>query len=203
MSSNTKQHWETVYETKTPEQVSWTQEIPETSLNFINSFQQSKEAKIIDIGGGDSHLVNFLLEQGYTNITVLDISKKALQRAKERLGKKANLITWIVSDVLDFIPDTSYDIWHDRAAFHFLTSKNQINTYISLTQKFVSRNLIIGAFSDNGPLKCSGLEITQYSKNKMSEAFNTGFEPIECIRETHQTPFKTTQDFVFCSFKKR
>ena len=90
MSSNTKQHWETVYETKTPEQVSWTQEIPETSLNFINSFQLSKEVKIIDIGGGDSHLVDFLLEQGYTNITVLDISKKALQRAKERLGKKAN-----------------------------------------------------------------------------------------------------------------
>ena len=203
MSSNTKQHWETVYETKTPEQVSWTQKIPETSLNFINSFQLSKEAKIIDIGGGDSHLVDFLLEQGYTNITVLDISKKALQRAKERLGKKANLITWIVSDVLDFIPDTSYDIWHDRAAFHFLTTKNQIDTYISLTQKFVSRNLIIGAFSDNGPLKCSGLEITQYSKNKMSEAFNAGFESIKCIRETHQTPFKTTQDFVFCSFKKR
>ena len=83
------------------------------------------------------------------------------------------------------------------------TTKNQIDTYISLTQKFVSRNLIIGAFSDNGPLKCSGLEITQYSKNKMSEAFNAGFEPIKCIRETHQTPFKTTQDFVFCSFKKR
>ena len=167
MSSNTKQHWETVYETKTPEQVSWTQEIPETSLNFINSFQLSKEVKIIDIGGGDSHLVDFLLEQGYTNITVLDISKKALQRAKERLGKKANLITWIVSDVLDFIPDTSYDIWHDRAAFHFLTTKNQIDTYISLTQKFVSRNLIIGAFSDNGPLKCSGLEIKQYAETTL------------------------------------
>lgn len=203
MSSNTKQHWETVYETKTPEQVSWTQKIPETSLNLINSFQLSKDASIIDIGGGDSHLADFLLEQGYTNITVLDISKKALQRAKKRLGEKATLVSWIVSDVLDFKPETLYDIWHDRAAFHFLTTKNQIDTYISLTQKFVSRNLIIGAFSDNGPLKCSGLEITQYSKNKMSEAFNTGFEPIECIRETHQTPFKTTQDFVFCSFKKR
>ena len=149
MSSNTKQHWETVYETKTPEQVSWTQEIPETSLNFINSFQLSKEVKIIDIGGGDSHLVDFLLEQGYTNITVLDISKKALQRAQERLGKKANLITWIVSDVLDFIPDTSYDIWHDRAAFHFLTKENDIKTYVLITEKHVTKNLIIGTFSND------------------------------------------------------
>ena len=176
MNSNKKQHWETVYETKTPEQVSWTQEVPKTSLNFINSFQLPKQASIIDIGGGDSYLVDFLLKEGYTNITVLDISEKALQRAKERLGIKAKMITWIVSDIIDFIPEITYDIWHDRAAFHFLTAKDQIANYICLTEKSVINHLIIGTFSNNGPLKCSGLEIAQYSDHKMSETFNTSFQ---------------------------
>jgi len=203
MISKTKQHWENVYKTKTPDQVSWTQEIPKTSLDFINSFQLSKEASIIDIGGGDSHLVDFLLEQGYTNITVLDISGKALERAKKRLGKKENMVTWIESNVIDFNPEKTYDIWHDRAAFHFLTSQDQISSYISLTNRHVEKHLIIGTFSVNGPQKCSGLEINQYSKNKMSSIFNKGFEKTKCLEEIHHTPFNTTQNFIFCSFKKR
>lgn len=203
MISKAKQHWETVYKTKTPDQVSWTQEIPKTSLDFINSFQLSKEASIIDIGGGDSHLVDFLLEKGYTNITVLDISGKALDRAKKRLGKKANMVTWIESNVIDFNPEKIYDVWHDRATFHFLTAKNQISTYISLTNRYVKKHLIIGTFSMNGPQKCSGLKITQYSKSMMSGIFNKGFKKTKCIEETHHTPFNTTQNFIFCSFKKR
>ncbi len=203
MNFNTKKHWETVYETKTPDQVSWTQEVPKTSLNFINSFQLSKEASIIDIGGGDSKLVDFLLEEGYKNITVLDISKKALERAKKRLGKKAKMITWIVSDVVDFIPETNYDIWHDRAVFHFLTTKNQIDTYKSLINKSVKKHLVIGTFSVTGPSKCSGLEITRYSEEKMSENFKASFQKIICKEETHLTPFNTFQNFIFCSFKKR
>ena len=203
MTSNMKHHWETVYQTKTPEQVSWTQEIPHTSLSFIRSFNLSKEAKIIDVGGGDSRLVDFLLDLGYSNITVLDISEKALERAKNRLGKRAKLVTWIPCDVLDFDPKITYDIWHDRAAFHFLTKEDEIKYYISLTEKYVTKNLIIGTFSDNGPLKCSGLEITQYSKNKMHETFNSKFEPIKCLIKNHQTPFNTIQNFIFCSFKKR
>ena len=203
MRANKKQHWETVYQTKTPEQVSWTQETPDTSLNLISSLHLSKQVKIIDVGGGDSFLVDFLLDKGYTNITVLDISGEALERAKSRLGKRATLVTWIESDVLDFKPKITYDIWHDRAAFHFLTKKNDIKTYISLTEKHVSKNLIIGTFSDNGPLKCSGLEITQYSKNKMHETFNNKFIPIKSLNKDHKTPFNTLQNFTFCSFNKR
>ena len=202
MTSNKKQHWETVYQTKTPEQVSWTQEIPDTSLRLISSLDISKQAKIIDIGGGDSRLVDFLLDKGYTNITVLDISGEALERAKNRLGKRATLVTWIESDVLDFKSKNTYDVWHDRAAFHFLTKENDIKTYIILTEKYVSKNLIIGTFSNNGPIKCSGLEITQYSKNKMHKTFNNKFTPIESLTKDHKTPFNTLQNFTFCSFMK-
>ena len=129
MENSKKKHWETVYETKNPDQVSWTQETPRTSLNFIHSFNLSKSAKIIDIGGGDSKLVDFLLEEGFENITVLDISQKAIQKAQLRLGSKANKVNWIVSDITQFTPTTQYDIWHDRAAFHFLTSEVDINKY--------------------------------------------------------------------------
>ena len=202
MTSNIKKHWETVYETKTQEQVSWTQKIPKDSLNFIQSLKLNKDASIIDIGGGDSFLVDFLLKDGYTNISVLDISSKALERAKDRLGSNATKVTWIVSNVIDFKPEKNYDVWHDRAAFHFLTKEKEIKTYILLTEKYVSKNLIIGTFSDNGPLKCSGLEITQYSKNKMYETFNNTFTPIKSLNINHKTPFNTLQNFTFCSFIK-
>ena len=143
-----KQHWETVYETKTPEQVSWTQETPQTSLDFIQSFGLSKSAKIIDVGGGDSNLVDCLIEKGYDNITVLDISGKAIERAKKRLGDKSNKITWIESDITQFVPETSYDIWHDRATFHFLIDNKQINTYKTLVNNHVSGFMCIGTFSN-------------------------------------------------------
>ena len=202
MTSNIKKHWETVYETKTQEQVSWTQKIPKDSLDFIQSLKLNKDANIIDIGGGDSFLVDFLLEDGYTNISVLDISNKALERAKSRLGTNATKVTWIVSNIIDFKPKKNYEVWHDRAAFHFLTKEKEIKTYVSLTEKYVSKNLIIGTFSDNGPLKCSGLEITQYSKYKIHETFNNKFTPIKSLNKNHKTPFNTLQNFTFCSFIK-
>ncbi len=203
MAENRHQHWEQVYETKSPEQVSWTQEIPQTSINFINSFKLPKNARIIDVGGGDSNLVDFLLDQGYTNITVLDISGKALERAKERLGEKAKTVQWIVSDITKFRPSQQYDIWHDRAVFHFLTKPEEIDAYVSLTNKYVNHNLVIGTFSESGPSKCSGLDITQYSEASMSTRFQEKFNKIMCLEETHKTPFNTTQNFVFCSFKKQ
>ena len=203
MTSNIKKHWETVYETKTQEQVSWTQKIPKDSLDFIQSLKLNKDASIIDIGGGDSFLVDFLLKDGYTNISVLDISNKAIERAKNRLGTNATKVTWIVSNIIDFKPKKNYDVWHDRAAFHFLTKEKEIKTYVSLTEKYVSKNLIIGTFSNNGPLKCSGLEITQYSKYKMHETFYNKFTPIKSLNKNHQTPFDTLQNFTFCSFMKR
>jgi len=196
-----KQHWETVYETKTPEQVSWTQEKPELSLTFINDLGLDKTASIIDIGGGDSKLVDFLLAEGFTDVSVLDISGKAIERAKKRLGKLADKVTWIESDINEFIPSKKYAIWHDRAAFHFLTSIEEQGRYVDLVNSAVTDFLVIGTFSENGPLKCSGLEIQQYSESSMVDQFR-GFQKIKCENENHLTPFDTIQNFIFCSFKK-
>ena len=202
MGNSIKKHWETVYETKNPDQVSWTQEIPKTSLNFIHSFGLDKKAKIIDIGGGDSKLVDFLLEEGFENITVLDISEKAIQKAQLRLGVKADKVNWIVSDITQFNPTTQYDVWHDRAAFHFLTSKVDVNKYVEIVKKSVSKYIVIGTFSENGPQKCSGLEIKQYSQEEITKLFQNDFQVIECFTEDHTTPFDTQQNFMYCSFKK-
>ena len=125
MKLDRKKHWETVYETKKPDQVSWSQEIPKTSLEFIHSFGLEKTAKIIDIGGGDSKLVDYLLDEGFENVTVLDISAKSLEKARNRLGEKANKVNWIVSDITEFEPNMTFDVWHDRATFHFLTTPEQ------------------------------------------------------------------------------
>lgn len=198
-----KEHWENVYLTKSPDQVSWTQETPQTSLDFIHSFGEDKSVSIIDVGGGDSHLVDCLLDEGYTNITVLDISSKALERAKERLGDRANQVTWIAEDITKFTPESSFDIWHDRAVFHFLTEANDIEKYIQLTEQFVNRNMVIGTFSDNGPLKCSGLSISQYCDIELTDLFSHQFDAIHCLNVDHTTPFDTVQNFTFCSFSKK
>ena len=202
MENSIKKHWETVYETKNPEQVSWTQEIPKTSLNFIHSFGLDKKAKIIDIGGGDSKLVDFLLEEGFENITVLDISEKAIKKAQFRLAENAKKVNWIVSDITQFEPTTHYDIWHDRAAIHFLTTEVDINKYVKTVEKCVSQYLIVGTFSENGPQKCSGLEIKQYSQVALTKLFQNNFQVIECFTEDHTTPFDTKQNFIYCSLKR-
>lgn len=202
MKTNRKNHWETVYETKNPDQVSWTQETPKTSLEFIHSFGLNKAAKIIDVGGGDSKLVDHLLHVGFKNITVLDISEKALEKAKKRLGEKAKNVNWIVSDITTFVPKTSFDVWHDRAVFHFLTTPEDIEKYVTIVTKTVTGYLIMGTFSENGPTKCSGLEIKQYNEEKLTTVFKKEFEKTACIIEDHKTPFDTIQNFLFCSFKK-
>jgi hypothetical protein len=202
ISSDNKNHWENVYETKNPDQVSWTQKKPQTSIDFIMSSGLGKEASIIDIGGGDSNLVDFLLEEGYQNITVLDISAKALEKAQERLGDAASKVKWIATDITTFEPLETYDIWHDRATFHFLTTPEQVSKYIDIAEKNVNNFMIIGTFSKNGPTKCSGLDIQQYDEKSLSEKFEGGFKKIQCIMEDHTTPFETVQNFVFCSFKK-
>lgn len=188
---------------KSPEQVSWTQQIPQTSLDFIDSFNLPRNAKIIDIGGGDSTLVDHLLQAGFTDITVLDISEAALQKAKARLGHKADHVKWIVSDITEFQPKVNYDLWHDRATFHFLTEQIPITTYLKFVAKAVNRYLVIGTFSENGPEQCSGLPIRKYSRMQLRDQFIKKFENIKCITEDHITPFQTTQNFAFCSFKKR
>jgi trans-aconitate methyltransferase len=203
MDTSRKNHWETIYKTKLPNEVSWTQENPKISLDFIKETNLGKSAKIIDIGGGDSKLVDYLLAEGYEDITVLDISANALERAKERLGEKGKKIKWIVSDITEFKPNITYDIWHDRATFHFLTSTEQINIYLSIVEKWVTKFLIIGTFSDKGPTKCSGLEIKQYTETTLEKQFNSEFQKVNCINQDHKTPFETIQNFIFCVFKKR
>jgi SAM-dependent methyltransferase len=203
MEENRKNHWETVYETKNPNEVSWTQEIPKTSLDFIKSFDLSKKSKIIDIGGGDSKLVDFLIEEGFENITVLDISAKAIEKAKARLGVNAEKVNWIVSDITEFETNETFEVWHDRATFHFLTSEEQIQKYMETARKSVSGYLTVGTFSENGPKKCSGLDIKQYNEETLTAEMENGFEKIKCVTEDHTTPFETKQNFIFCSFKRQ
>jgi SAM-dependent methyltransferase len=205
IQTESKEHWEKIYTTKQPNEVSWTQAIPQLSLDAIRAANLPSTAKIIDVGGGDSKLVDFLLEDGFTNLTVLDISAAALNRAKVRLGDKAGKVTWIESDILSFKPVETYDFWHDRAAFHFLTSKEEVDAYVRLVSQFVAPSgiLNIGTFSVEGPLKCSGLPIKQYTAASLSETFAEAFELISSETHDHVTPFGTTQNFVFCSFRKK
>ena len=203
-SQTNKQHWESVFSTKEEKEVSWFQPYPKTSMEFLELFQLPFTANIIDIGGGDSHLVDALVEKGFQNIWVLDISANALEKAKQRLGGKANQVHWIATDVTEFIPPVQFDFWHDRAAFHFLTNEEAVNKYVSVAEKGIKENgyLVLGTFSENGPTKCSGLEIQQYNEASMSARFEFTFNRIKCITENHTTPFNTVQNFLFCSFQK-
>jgi trans-aconitate methyltransferase len=203
MEINTKNHWDTIYNTKQSNEVSWTQDVPTVSLEFIRKLKILKDASIIDIGGGDSKLVDFLLKEGYSNISVLDISDAAILRAKNRLGNDSHKVKWIVTDILDFAPTEKYDVWHDRAAFHFQTDADKIEKYLNIVKHAVNGLVIVGTFSVDGPKKCSGLEIKQYDENGMKEKFEkANFENIECKREDHITPAGAIQNFVFCSFMK-
>ncbi|MEO5966793.1 MAG: class I SAM-dependent methyltransferase [Ferruginibacter sp.] len=198
-----RDHWENIYNSKNPNEVSWTQDFPKTSLNFIHSFGLNKESNIIDIGGGESKLVDYLLDEGFENITVLDISAKAIEKSQKRLGKNAGKVNWIVSDVEQFKPENTYDIWHDRATFHFLTTAEQVSRYIEIAKSCVNGYLTIGTFSENGPNKCSGLSIKQYNERDLSNELKNGFDKIRCVTEDHVTPFNTIQNFLFCSFKRQ
>lgn len=198
-----KDHWENVYETKNPDEVSWTQKIPQTSLDLIEEASKDRSSKIIDIGGGDSNLTDFLLEKGFKNISVLDISAKALEKTKERLGTQAENVDWIATNITEFKPNRTYDIWHDRATFHFLTTQEEIKKYAEIVRNTVSDTLIIGTFSVNGPQKCSGLQISQYDKEKLNSIFSQDFELVKSFTEDHITPFNTVQNFIFCQFKKK
>ncbi|MBS7565682.1 class I SAM-dependent methyltransferase [Mucilaginibacter sp. SMC90] len=201
--ANKKDHWENVYAHKKLTEVSWYEEKPETSLSIINSFDLPKDAAIIDIGGGDSLLADHLLELGYSNITVLDISTKAIDRAKLRLGYRANEIKWIVSDVLDIGTDDQYDIWHDRAAFHFLTNTADQSKYAEVAAKHLTNKgwLIIGTFGISGPERCSGLAVERHSPASLSNIFQQQFQLTGSVEHIHHTPFNTEQLFNYIWFQ--
>jgi SAM-dependent methyltransferase len=198
-------HWENVYASRQPHEVSWTQAVPQTSLDFIRFFHLPRTAAIIDIGGGDSKLVDFLLTERFENITVLDISAKALDRAKARLGEKAAKVKWVVQDITAFEPGTAFDLWHDRAAFHFLTTAEQVAKYVAAARKSIKAGgyAVIGTFSDKGPDKCSGLPVQRYTEETLALQLGEEFTKIKCMQEDHTTPFDTKQHFLFCAFRRK
>lgn len=193
-----KDHWENVYNTKKENQVSWFQSTPQKSIDLIKSINLDLKSNIIDVGAGDSRLVDNLISLGFKNITVLDISSKSIEKAKIRLGEKSELINWVESDINDFQSDAKYDLWHDRAAFHFLKSTENIKSYVNLVNKLINNKgyLILATFSKKGPLKCSGLEISQYDSKGISELFEN-FNLNHSEIYIHKTPFNTNQEFIY------
>ncbi|MFA6057563.1 MAG: class I SAM-dependent methyltransferase [Taibaiella sp.] len=198
-----KEHWENIFTNKQDNQKSWFEDYPAISMQLITEQNLDKDAAIIDIGGGDSHLVDALIAAGYTNITVLDISEKALDNARVRLGKPGDNVKWIVADICTFIPEEKYDLWHDRAVFHFLTGESEREQYIQTAQNALTpgSKLIIGTFSLDGPEKCSNLPVQRYNVPALQLQFKPRFLMEKGNRFTHITPFQTTQSFTFCVFR--
>ncbi len=199
-----KLHWENIYQTRAFENVSWFEQVPLVSLRMITENAADSEAPLIDVGGGDSYLGAALLGKGYKNIAVLDISEHALQRAQKRLGADAAKINWIAADITAFTPGTKYAVWHDRAVFHFLNTDEEIAAYKRTAAAAVmpGGTLIIGTFSIDGPEKCSGLPVKQYTEESLAAVFEGAFTPKKCFRINHTTPAGMIQQFVFCSFKR-
>lgn len=200
-----KTHWETIYETKDTTQVSWFQRHPELSLQFIRTTGVAKTGQIIDVGGGASTLVDDLLDEGYQNITVLDISKAALDVARHRLGSCADNVTWLEADITRVkLRPQFYDLWHDRAVFHFLTSREGRANYVESVERSVKAggHVIVATFGLEGPLRCSGLEVVRYSPDRLHDEFGEGFNLVGTTEELHQTPFGTEQKFIYCYCRK-
>ena len=197
-----KKHWENIYQTKKIDGVSWYQETPYESIELIQKFSTTNLDKIIDIGCGKGFLADNLLKLNYENITLVDISLNALKEVKERLNNKS--LNFIETDVLNLKLERTFDIWHDRAVFHFITNKKSVEKYISLCNEYIGEGgkLIIGTFAEDGPLKCSGLEIKRYSVENLKELFKENFEFIKGFKKLHSTPFGTRQSFTFCVFRK-
>lgn len=196
-----KTHWDKVYTTKAPDAVSWYRQHLETSLALIERAVPSRSASIIDVGGGESTLVDDLLRRGYENITVLDISQAAIEVTKSRLGLAAEQGHWLVADITTVeLEQRTYDLWHDRAVFHFLTTVEQRTAYVRQVARSVKRggHVIVSTFGPEGPLKCSGLEVARYDAVSLHREFGARFHLVESSTELHETPFETTQQFLYC-----
>jgi 2-polyprenyl-3-methyl-5-hydroxy-6-metoxy-1,4-benzoquinol methylase len=196
-----KTHWENVYTTKAPESVSWYRAHLETSLALVGRATGSLSASIIDIGGGESTLVDDLLIRGYKSLTVLDISQTAIDITKKRLGFAAERVRWLVGDIVEVEMDPRvYDVWHDRAVFHFLRTPEQRVAYVRQVTRAVKPggHVIVSTFGPEGPTRCSGLEVMRYDAESLHSEFGGRFRLVESSKELHQTPFGTTQQFLFC-----
>lgn len=204
-SIDRKKHWENIFHSKDTSQVSWHQQKPTTSLQLIEELHLPKTANIIEVGSGDSLLGDCLINQGYSKITLLDISAKALETIRNRLQDKTDGITFCTADITEFRSNEKYDIWHDRAVFHFIMSEKNINKYIKSAALHLKKDgfLIIGTFSTNGPDMCSGLHIQQYSEKELFNLFKADFKKVKCFTENHNTPSGSVQNFQFCVFQRK
>lgn len=198
---NNKEHWEKVYSTKASDAVSWYAPHLETSLNLIHQATANKSSAIIDIGGGEATLVDDLLAEGYADISVLDISQKAIDVARERIGKQADMVHWYCADITKAtLPQHYFDVWHDRAVFHFLTEEAQRVQYVEQVMRSVKKGgyVIMSTFGLNGPEKCSGLDVVRYDAERLHKEFGKTFNLINSTTEIHNTPMGTTQQFLYC-----
>lgn len=196
-----KSHWEKVYATKAPDAVSWYRAHLETSLALIDRAASHPSSSIIDVGGGESTLVDDLLARGYQNITVLDVSQTAIDVTKKRLGSAAEQVSWLVADISKVqLLQNAYDVWHDRAVFHFLTGAEDRMAYVRQVARAVrpGGHVIVSTFGPEGPTKCSGLDVARYDADSLHEQFGARFRLVDTTKEIHQTPFETTQQFLYC-----
>ena len=196
-----KKHWDDVYGSKAPDQVSWYRPHLERSLRFIEEAKLPRNAAIIDVGGGTSTLVDDLLERGYSNLTVLDISKKAIISAKDRLGPRAAPVAWIEADItLVDLPEHCYDFWHDRAVFHFLLDAPARRRYVAAARQAVKPggHIVVATFGPSGPERCSGLEVMRYRPEEIHAEFGQTFKKVGSSAEVHKTPWGQEQEFVYC-----
>jgi SAM-dependent methyltransferase len=198
---NSQNHWERIYAEKAPDAVSWYRPHLEKSLSLIEQFAPTRSAAIIDVGAGESTLVDDLLARGYENITVLDISQAAINASRSRLGSASERISWLVADITGVNLDVSaYDVWHDRAVFHFLTSGSDRVAYVRQVARAVRRggHVIVSTFGPDGPAKCSGLDVIRYDADSLHREFGVQFQLLTSSKELHQTPSGTLQQFLYC-----
>lgn len=196
-----RKHWETIYRTRDVHAVSWFQPEARQSLDLITRFAPERSAAIIDVGGGASVLVDNLIQSGYTDITVLDVSETALEISRQRLGKSADIVKWIASDARDApLAESAYAVWHDRAVFHFLTARTDREAYVTQVQRAVRPGgyVLIATFAEDGPATCSGLPVLRYSAEALHSEFGPSFRVVTTAREEHHTPAGREQSFLYC-----
>jgi SAM-dependent methyltransferase len=197
-------HWQNVYTNKGENEVSWFQQSPAPSLELIAQIDATSPSAILDIGGGASRLVDHLIDRGFQDVTVLDLSEAALEAAKARLGSLAAQVHWIVADATVWQPPKAYDVWHDRAAFHFLVDPADRSAYVRRMKQAVTPggHVVLGTFAIDGPEKCSGLPVNRYDAAGLAEELGGGFELMKSLRHDHSTPWNSTQRFQFCIFRR-
>ena len=200
-----EEHWNQVYQTKGTDDVSWYQRRPDVSLAMITASGVSRDAGIIDVGGGASTLVDFLLDDGYSNLAVLDLSAAALSHSRSRLGARADGVEWFVTDVTSFEPPHRFGLWHDRAVFHFLTAAEDRRGYVATLRRTLQPggSVVISTFAPDGPPTCSGLEVMRYDAQTLCAELGVEFQLQEVRHETHRTPWQSEQRFIYLRFEWR